>query len=59
MTIWVTGCPNDAGHSLAVDTHEVVWVGSGLHGVNGNTDTSIGTVLESDWEGGTGSEFSV
>ena len=55
MTIWVTGCPDDTSHSLAVDTHEVVWVGSGLHSVNGNTDTSIGTILETDREGGTGS----
>lgn len=59
MAIWVTSCPDNTGHSLAVDTHEVVWVGSGLHSVNSNTDTSIGTVLESNREGGTRSEFSM
>jgi hypothetical protein len=53
MAIWVTGRPDNTSHSLAVDTHKVVGVGSGLHSVNSNTDTSIGTVLESDGEGGT------
>lgn len=55
MTIWVTSCSDNTSHSLTVDTHKVVWVGSGLHSVNSNTDTSIGTVLESNREGGTGS----
>lgn len=50
MTIWVPGSPDNTGHSLTVDTHEIVWVRGGLHGVNGDTDTSIGTVLEPDWE---------
>jgi hypothetical protein len=53
MTIGVSGRPDNTSHSLAVDTHKVVWVGSGLHSVNSNTDTSIGTVLESNREGGT------
>lgn len=59
MTIWVPARSDDTSHSLTVDTHKVVRVRSGLHGVNGNTDTSVGTVLETDGEGGTRSKFSV
>lgn len=59
VTIGVTAGPDDTGHSLAVDTHKVVRVRSRLHGVNGDTDTAVGSVLEANGEGGSGCEFSV
>lgn len=59
MTIWVSARSDNTSHSLTVDTHEIVGVGRGLHGVNGDTNTSVGTILESDREGGARSEFSV
>lgn len=59
MTIWVSARSDDASHSLAIDAHKVVRVRSGLHSVNSDTDTSVGTVFETDGESGTRSEFSV
>ena len=59
MTIWVTTSPDDTGHSLTVDTHEIVWVRSRLHSVNGDADTTVGTVLESDRESGSRGEFTM
>lgn len=36
----------DGGHTLVVDTHEAMGVFSGSHGVNGNTNRAVCSVLE-------------
>ena len=42
VDILVTGGLNDGSEAILGDTHEGVGVGSGLHGIDGDTDTSVG-----------------
>lgn len=41
------------------DGKEMMWMLDGVHSVNRNVERTICTILESDWEGQTGSEFAV
>jgi hypothetical protein len=59
MNVLVAGGLDDCGKTLLSHTHESVGVGSRLHGIDGNADTSVGSVLEADREGDTGGEFTV
>lgn len=46
VNILVSGGLDDGGETLLGNTHEGVGVGSGFHGVNCNTDTSVRTCVE-------------
>jgi len=59
VDILVAGGLDDGSKTLFGDTHESVGVGSRLHGINSNADTSISSVLEADREGDTGGELTV
>ena len=50
---------DNRGQSCFSDAHERMWVASGFHSINSDADTSVGPVLESNWEGDTRREFSV
>jgi len=59
VNILVAGSLHDGSKTLFGNTHESVRVGSRLHGINGNTDASISSVLKADGEGDTRSELTV
>jgi len=59
MNILVSGGLDDGGETLLSNTHEGVGIGGRLHSINGDTDTSVSTILESDREGDTGGELTV
>lgn len=59
MTVPVTGCADDGGHALRVDTHEVVRMARRLHSVDGDRDGTVRAVLEADGEGGARGELTV
>ena len=46
MNILVAGGLDDGSKALLGDTHEGVRMGSGLHGVDGDTDASVGSCVE-------------
>lgn len=46
VNVLVSSGLDDGGETLLGDTHEGVGVGSRLHGVNCNTDTSVRTCVE-------------
>lgn len=46
MDILVAAGFDNGGQALLGDTHERVRVGGGLHGVDRNTDTPIGSWME-------------
>ena len=46
MNILVAGGLDDGSETLLGDTHEGVGMGSGLHGIDGDTDTSVGSCIE-------------
>jgi hypothetical protein len=59
VTIPITRRTDDRGHTLRVDTHEVVRVAGRLHSVDSDRDGTVRAVLEADGEGGTRSELAV
>jgi len=59
VDIFVAAGLDDGGKTLLGNTHEGVGVGGRLHSIDCNTDTSIGSILEANWEGDTGSELTV
>lgn len=46
VDIFVAAGLDDGGKALLSNTHESVGVGGRLHGINCNTDTSIGSCAE-------------
>lgn len=59
MDILVTTGLDDGSETLLGDTHEGMGVRGGVHGIDGNTNTTVGSVLEVDGEGDTGGELTV
>jgi len=59
VDVLVSGGLDDSSQTLLGDTHESMGVGGRLHGIDSNTDASVGPVLETDREGDTGSELTV
>lgn len=55
----VAGGAGNGSKTLLGDTHEVVGVGSGLDGVNGDGEGAVSTVLEANGERYTGGELTV
>jgi hypothetical protein len=51
MDVLVTAGLYDSGETLFGDTHEGMGVGRRLHSIDGNTDTTISSILEADGEG--------
>ncbi len=47
----VAGSLGDGGEALLGDTHEVVLSSCGSNGINSNSQRTISSVLETDWEG--------
>lgn len=50
---------DDGGYAVLRDTHERMRVDTRAHRINRDFDTSICAILETDWEGYTGSEFAM
>ena len=57
--VLVTACPGDSSQTLFCDTHEVVLRGSAANSVNGDLQTAIGAVLETNGEGETRGKLTV
>jgi len=45
MDVLVTGGLDDGSEAILGNTHEGVGVGSGLHGIDGDADTSVSTCV--------------
>lgn len=45
VDILVAGGLDDGSKAILGNTHEGVGIGSGFHGIDGNTDTSIGSYV--------------
>jgi len=59
VNVLVAGGLDNGSKALLGDAHEGVGVGSGLHGVNGDTDAPISSVLKADGEGDTRGELTM
>jgi len=59
VDIFIAAGLDDGGKSLLGNTHESMWVGGRLHGIDRDTDTSIGSILEAYGEGDTRSKLTV
>ena len=59
MAVLVPACPDDRRHALRIDAQKVVRMAGGLHGVDGDADRAVGTVLEADREARAGCELTV
>lgn len=59
VDILVAAGLDDGGETLLGDAHEGVRVGSGVHGIDSDTNAAVGSVLEADGERDTGSELTV
>lgn len=57
--VLVTLGSDNGSKTVLGNTHEVMGVGGRKHGVDGHTQSTVGTVLEADWERQTRSQLSV
>lgn len=59
MHICVATGLDDSSETLLGNTHEGMRVGCRVHGIDGNTNTAVGSVLEADGERNTRGELTV
>src|SRR5690606_13394862 len=58
-TIAVYSGSNNSDNTWLGDGQEMMWAGGGSNGINGDANTTIGTIFEADWEGETRSQLSM
>jgi len=57
--ICVTTGLDNGSKALFSDAHKGMWIGSRVHGINGDTNTAVGSVLEANGERDTRSKFTM